>query len=72
MDRFNSPPLTNPFEAFFVLPVMMGGAMLCYSNDLFRYWWHNFFRGSEQHKEGHAQLAVPEPLERDYEHDLFA
>ena len=72
MDRFNSSPMTNPLDAMFALPIMIGGAALCYSNDLSRRWWHNFFRASEQHKEGHAQLAVPEPLELDDERDLFA
>lgn len=72
MDRFESPPLNHPLDAFFALPVMIGGAALCYSNDLSRRWWHNFFRGSLQHKENHRQLAVPEPLELDDERDLFA
>lgn len=72
MDRFSSTPLTNPFDAFFALPVIMGAAALGYTNDLSRQWWHHFFRGSIQHKENHAQLAVPEPLELDDERDLFA
>ena len=66
------PELAHPFDMFFALPIMMGSAALSCSKDVSRQWWHNFFRAGEQHKEDHAQLAVPEPLELDDERDLFA
>jgi hypothetical protein len=63
----------NTVSSTFVSPFEFSEAVCSYWSNLSENWWRMVFAPAYHHlHEGHAQLEVPDPIEEEGEHDLFA
>lgn len=70
-DSFAGPD--NWFASALMAPMSFGLASCDYWAQFSEVWWKNVFTPAYHHAhEDHCQLEVPDPIEEDGEHDLFA